>query len=125
MLDSAPGGSLPHGTAQFKLSQLPSETEDGVAIHIYGNIEFPTEVTHCVERGAEGIGLYRTEFLYLETDQEPTEEVQYEAYLHVIRAFPHGPVVSPYARPGGREISVFHAGNHRRHPQSDPGLCGR
>lgn len=75
------------------LSQLPSETEDGVAIHIYGNIEFPTEVAHCVERGAEGIGLYRTEFLYLETDQEPSEQIQYEAYVQVIRAFPHGPVV--------------------------------
>jgi phosphotransferase system enzyme I (PtsI) len=75
------------------LSQLPSETKDGVAVHIYGNIEFPTEVTHCVERGGEGIGLYRTEFLYLETDQEPTEQIQYEAYIQVIRAFPHGPVV--------------------------------
>ncbi len=75
------------------LSQLPSETKDGVPVHIYGNIEFPTEVTHCVERGAEGIGLYRTEFLYLETDQEPTEQIQYEAYVQVIRAFPHGPVV--------------------------------
>jgi phosphotransferase system enzyme I (PtsI) len=75
------------------LCQLPSETQDGVPIHVYGNIEFPTEVTHCVERGAEGIGLYRTEFLYLETDNEPTEEIQYDAYVHVIRAFPHGPVV--------------------------------
>ncbi|MBI3861794.1 MAG: phosphoenolpyruvate--protein phosphotransferase [Planctomycetia bacterium] len=75
------------------LSPLPSETKDGVPIHIYGNIEFPHEVEHCVERGAEGIGLYRTEFLYLETDQEPTEEVQYEAYARVVKAFPHGPVV--------------------------------
>ncbi|MBS0260681.1 MAG: phosphoenolpyruvate--protein phosphotransferase, partial [Planctomycetes bacterium] len=75
------------------LSHLPSETRDGVAVHVYGNIEFPTEVSHCVDRGAEGIGLYRTEFLYLEADQEPSEEVQYEAYVRVIKAFPHGPVV--------------------------------
>jgi phosphotransferase system enzyme I (PtsI) len=75
------------------LGPLRSETQDGVAIHIYGNIEFPDEVDHCVERGAEGIGLYRTEFLYLENDREPTEEVQYQAYLRVVRAFPKGPVV--------------------------------
>src|SRR4029077_13540761 len=65
-------------TAAVKLSSLGplrSETRDGVAIHIYGNIEFPNEVEHCVERGAEGIGLYRTEFLYLESDTEPSEEI--------------------------------------------------
>ena len=75
------------------LGPLRAETRDGVAIHIYGNIEFPDEVDHCVERGAEGIGLYRTEFLYLENDREPTEQVQYQAYLRVVRAFPKGPVV--------------------------------
>src|SRR5207302_5619947 len=75
------------------LSPLPSETKDGVSVHIYGNIEFPNEVDHCVERGAEGIGLYRTEFLYLETDKEPTEEVQYNAYVRVLKAFPSGSVV--------------------------------
>ncbi|HEY2250059.1 MAG TPA: phosphoenolpyruvate--protein phosphotransferase [Planctomycetaceae bacterium] len=75
------------------LGPLRSETKDGIAIHIYGNIEFPTEVSHCVERGAEGIGLYRTEFLYLESDTEPTEELQYDAYIRVLKAFPTGPVV--------------------------------
>jgi phosphotransferase system enzyme I (PtsI) len=83
-------------TTAVKLSSLGplrSETRDGVPIHIYGNIEFPEEVDHCSERGAEGIGLYRTEFLYLESDQEPTEEVQYAAYVRVLKAFPAGPVV--------------------------------
>jgi phosphotransferase system enzyme I (PtsI) len=75
------------------LGPLRSETKDGVPIHIYGNIEFPDEVDHCVERGAEGIGLYRTEFLYLESDKEPTEEVQFGAYVRVLKAFPSGPVV--------------------------------
>lgn len=75
------------------LGPLRSETLDGVPIHIYGNIEFPEEVDHCLERGAEGIGLYRTEFLYLGNDQEPSEEAQYSAYAHVVRAFPNGPVV--------------------------------
>lgn len=75
------------------LGPLRSETQDGIAIHIYGNIEFPDEVKHCTERGAEGIGLYRTEFLYLESDQEPTEEEHYKAYAQVVEAFKGRPVV--------------------------------
>ncbi len=75
------------------LGPLESVTRDGVPIHLYGNIEFPNEVEHCTQRGAAGIGLYRTEFLYLESDQEPTEEVQYAAYCEVVRAFAGKPVV--------------------------------
>ncbi|MSR60206.1 MAG: phosphoenolpyruvate--protein phosphotransferase [Planctomycetaceae bacterium] len=75
------------------LGPLQSETRDGVLIRLNGNIEFPHEVKHCTDRGAEGIGLYRTEFLYLENDQEPSEEVQFEAYSEVIRAFPDKPVI--------------------------------
>jgi phosphoenolpyruvate-protein phosphotransferase (PTS system enzyme I) len=75
------------------LAPLQSVTRDGTPVQLYGNIEFPHEVEHCTERGAAGIGLYRTEFLYLETDQEPTEEVQYEAYCKVVRAFAGKPVV--------------------------------
>ncbi len=75
------------------LGPLRSETQDGIPIHIYGNIEFPEEVDHCLERGAEGVGLYRTEFLYLESDREPTEEVQYGAYARVLKAYPTGAVV--------------------------------
>jgi phosphotransferase system enzyme I (PtsI) len=75
------------------LSPLQAETKDGVPIQLYGNIEFPHEVEHCTARGAAGIGLYRTEFLYLENDQEPTEETQYAAYAEVLKAFPGKPVV--------------------------------
>lgn len=75
------------------MGPLRSETQDGVPIHIYGNIEFPQEVDHCTARGAEGIGLYRTEFLYLEANEEPTEEVHYEAYVRVMQAFKNRPVV--------------------------------
>lgn len=75
------------------LEKLRSETRDGVPIHIYGNIEFPEEVEHCSRRGAEGIGLYRTEFLYLGSDQEPTEQVHYDAYAKVVETIKTGPVV--------------------------------
>ena len=67
------------------LRDLPAETSDGVRIKLFGNIEFPHEVDHCLDRGADGVGLYRTEFLYLEAEAEPDEEVHFEAYSRVVR----------------------------------------
>src|SRR5262249_13819324 len=64
---------------------LPAQTRDGVRISLLGNIEFPNEAKQCVERGAEGVGLYRTEFLYLGRDVEPSEEEHFEAYMTVLR----------------------------------------
>ncbi len=74
------------------LRDLPATTADGVQVNLYGNIEFPYEVTHCVDRGAEGIGLYRTEFLYLGSEIEPTEEIHYRAYSQVLQAMGTKPV---------------------------------
>ncbi len=75
------------------LRDLPAETTDGVSIELFGNIEFPYEVEHCVDRGASGIGLYRTEFLYLGSPEEPTEDVHYQAYSKVVQAMQGKPVV--------------------------------
>ena len=75
------------------LRELPAETVDGVRIHLYGNIEFPHEVEACVKRGSDGIGLYRTEFLYLAADSEPTEQVHYQAYAQVVQAIGDRPIV--------------------------------
>ncbi len=69
-------------------------TADGERIQLLGNIEFPTETGHCLERGADGIGLYRTEFLYLGVEQEPSEEDHYQAYCRVIEDL------------GGREVVI-------------------
>jgi len=75
------------------LRDLPAETADGVRIELAGNIEFPQEVAQCVSRGSDGIGLYRTEFLYLGAATEPTEETHYEAYSQVVRDMAGKPVV--------------------------------
>lgn len=75
------------------LEAVLSETLDGQRIHTYGNIEFPEEVEQCIRRGADGIGLYRTEFLYLGQETEPTEEDHYEAYCHVFNMCGDLPVV--------------------------------
>jgi phosphoenolpyruvate-protein phosphotransferase (PTS system enzyme I) len=75
------------------LRELPGETADGVRITLLGNIEFPSEVQQCEERGADGIGLYRTEFLYLGRDDDPPEEAHYLAYREVAEAMHGKPVV--------------------------------
>jgi len=75
------------------LRPLQSETQDGTRIQILGNIEFPEEVRHCIELGADGIGLYRTEFLYLNRKSSPTEEDHYQAYCQVVAATGDHPVV--------------------------------
>ncbi len=75
------------------LRDLPAESRDGVRIQLLANIEFPYEVEACRARGADGVGLYRTEFLYLSTDSEPTEQEHYEAYCRVLHAMEDCPVV--------------------------------
>jgi phosphoenolpyruvate-protein phosphotransferase (PTS system enzyme I) len=69
-----------------KLRDLPAVTACGQEIQLYANIEFPYEVELCQQRGCKGIGLYRTEFLYLGSTVEPDEETHFEAYGAVVRA---------------------------------------
>jgi phosphotransferase system enzyme I (PtsI) len=71
----------------------PAQTRDGVKITLLGNIEFPEEAQSVLERGGEGIGLYRTEFLYLNRQTEPTEEEHYQAYAATMAIMKDRPVV--------------------------------
>lgn len=76
-----------------ELRDLPAVTTDGVRIELMANVEFPHETQACLDRGADGVGLYRTEFLYLGRETEPTEEEHYQAYLQVVRDMQGRPVV--------------------------------
>lgn len=76
-----------------ELKDQPSTTADGKHISIFGNIEFPKEININVRYGAEGIGLYRTEFLYLGAPKPPTEEEHLEAYTTVVRELKDRPVI--------------------------------
>jgi phosphotransferase system enzyme I (PtsI) len=75
------------------LRDLDAVTRDGVKVELYGNIEFPHEAEMVIDKGGQGIGLYRTEFLYLYSQTEPTEEDHYRAYSEVIRVFGNMPIV--------------------------------
>ena len=98
------------------LKDLPAETLDGMHIQILGNIEFPYEVEHCIDRGADGVGLYRTEFLYLGSEIEPTEEVHFEAYMRVVKAMGEKPVTIRTFDMGADKIPHGPAPDESRNP---------
>ena len=75
------------------IREKPAVTRDGVRVMLLGNIEFPDEAEAVLQKGGDGIGLYRTEFLYLNRPTEPTEEEQYRAYAQTVRVFRERPVV--------------------------------
>lgn len=75
------------------LREKPAETRDGTRIVLLGNIEFPDESEMILQKGGDGIGLYRTEFLYLNRPTEPTEQEHYDAYAKTIQAFQARPVI--------------------------------
>ncbi len=66
-----------------ELKGKPSETKEGQRIRLYANIGRPSDVTAVLANDAEGVGLFRSEFLYLESEDYPTEEFQFEAYREV------------------------------------------
>jgi len=75
-----------------ELKDLPAMTRDGHRVYLCSNIEFPREARVGIAKGSDGIGLYRTEFLFLRPEGAPTEEEQYEAYLEAIRGADGRPV---------------------------------
>jgi phosphotransferase system enzyme I (PtsI) len=93
--------------ALARLTAVPSETSDGVPVELLGNIEFPLEVELCNERGADGIGLFRTEFLYLNVERPPSEDEQFEAYATVVRAMEGKPVTIRTLDLGAEKLVSF------------------
>jgi phosphotransferase system enzyme I (PtsI) len=85
-------GTFARGLSELR--DLPAQTREGNRVTLLGNIEFPHEAEHCRDRGADGVGLYRTEFLYLNKTDDPSEAEQYEAYRTVLSTLgPGKPVV--------------------------------
>ena len=74
-----------------RLRDTPAVSTDGAKITLLGNVELPGDAIQLSESGAEGIGLFRTEFLYMNREQMPDEDEQFEAYSAVLKASP-GPV---------------------------------
>ncbi|UCE26624.1 MAG: phosphoenolpyruvate--protein phosphotransferase [Candidatus Coatesbacteria bacterium] len=76
------------------LAELPAKTIDGYRIELSANIEVPEELDALTRYGADGIGLYRTEFLFMNRDDVPSEDEQFEVYREVAEAaLPHSTII--------------------------------
>jgi phosphotransferase system enzyme I (PtsI) len=75
------------------LKKTPATTLDGTPIELFANIELPQDTPEAIEAGAEGVGLFRTEFLFLNRKDLPSEDEQFEAYRQVVQAMQGRPVV--------------------------------
>jgi phosphotransferase system enzyme I (PtsI) len=100
------------------LAQLPARTTDGHEVSLWANIEFPLDIDGALARGATGIGLYRTEFLYLaaEAGHEVTEEEHYAAYTDAIRRNGKRPLVIRTLDLGADKYTQEKAANPERNP---------
>ena len=90
-----------------ELKDRPCVTRDGIDIHVGANLEVPEELPSVLEHGAEGIGLYRTEFFYLSRSTLPTEDAQYQAYRTIVEAMRPHPVVIRTLDVGGDKFASY------------------
>lgn len=89
-----------------KLRNLPAETTDGRRIILAANMEFHDEIPSVLSHGADGIGLYRTEYFYVNRTDLPGEEEQYQAYRHVAEKMaPHSVIVRTLDLGGDKFLS--------------------
>jgi phosphotransferase system enzyme I (PtsI) len=89
-----------------KLRRLPAVTRDGVEITLQANIELPREVEQALAAGATGLGLVRSEFLYMNRDDLPDEEEQYLAFRELMRGMDGRPVTVRTLDIGGDKLAT-------------------
>lgn len=92
----------------FSAKDLPAITPDGKTIQIKANIEFPDEITSVRLHGGQGIGLYRTEFFYMNRKDLPSEEEHFQAYKYVAEAMkPYSVIIRTLDLGGDKFLSQF------------------
>jgi phosphotransferase system enzyme I (PtsI) len=103
----------------LKTRDLPAVTTDGYRVRLNGNIEFVEEISSILSHGAEGVGLFRTEFLFLGRDTSPTEEEHYRVYRQVLETMRGRPVTIRTVDLGGDKMP---GKKHEREPNPALGL---
>src|SRR6516164_134159 len=88
-----------------RLRRLPAVTRDGVEITLEANLELPVELPHAVANGAMGLGLVRSEFLYMNRDDLPDEDEQYAVFSALVRGMEGRPVTVRTFDLGGEKIA--------------------
>ncbi len=99
----------------LKLVDLPAKTKDGVRINLRCNIELPDELAHVKRINADGIGLFRTEFIYIGDMELPSENEQFEQYKMIAEALKPNPVIIRTVDIGGDKL---HASINLRHEEN-------
>lgn len=94
----------------------PSQTKDGVKVELVCNIGKPADANKAVECDGEGIGLFRTEFLFMDRDSMPTEEEQFEAYKEVAEKMKGKPVIIRTLDIGGDKDVPYLGLEHEDNP---------
>jgi len=105
-----------HQAAMTRSSHLPAVTADGFELVVMGNIELPEEIVSVLDHGGDGIGLYRTEFQYLNRSDFPTEDDLFERYKEVVEVMAPKPVTIRTLDINGDKALDFGNGNHEENP---------
>jgi phosphotransferase system enzyme I (PtsI) len=106
--------------AALKTKDLPAVSTDGYRVSLYGNMEFLEEIPSLLAHGAEGIGLYRTEFLFLDRDHPPTEEEHFRIYRSLLEALQGRVATIRTLDLGGDKVPGVR--KHEREPNPTMGL---
>jgi phosphotransferase system enzyme I (PtsI) len=117
-----------HRAQLRKLKGRLARTRDGVAVELLANIELPQDARDALDAGADGIGLFRSEFLFMDRNELPSEDEQYEAYARVARVMKGKPVVIRTLDIGADKVLTEAAreglgmGRGAPRPESNPAL---
>ncbi|HEX2152202.1 MAG TPA: phosphoenolpyruvate--protein phosphotransferase, partial [Stellaceae bacterium] len=93
-----------------RLRRVPAVTRDGVEILLEANLELPVELEHAIANGAMGLGLVRSEFLYMNREELPSEDEQYEFFASLVRGMEGRPVTLRTLDVGGDKLPEALAG---------------
>jgi phosphotransferase system enzyme I (PtsI) len=99
-----------------ELRALPAVTPDGHGVTLAANIEIPQELDEIFRHGAEGVGLFRTEFIFLDRSEVPSEEEQYEAYRNLAEKVGVSPAILRTLDLGGDKFLVHLNSPHESNP---------
>jgi phosphotransferase system enzyme I (PtsI) len=102
--------------ALLELGSAAAETRDGRRIELGANIELPGDVEQTLAIGVDGIGLFRTEFFYLDRPELPSEEEQFEAYRSVAERMKPRPVIFRTMDLGGDKVASYLGTTHESNP---------
>jgi len=105
-----------HGAELAALRDEPAVTQDDVRVSLLANIELAEQTRHAMDLGAEGIGLYRSEFLYLAHEKLPTEEQQYETFRSAVRHARGKPITIRTIDLGADKMSDYLGAAHEHNP---------